>query len=482
MAGVPEAVSKSAEGTAEKYAPRVIIGAIAGPALGLVVWFAPLRAQPAAIHALSIMVFMVVYWIAEPVDHSVTALIGCFLFWTLRIVKFNVAFSGFADATPWFLFATMLMGSAASKSGLAKRIGFSIMRLLGSSYSRLLLSVIVFVFILNFLVPSGIAQLAIVAPMVVGIVAGFGLGPKSNVARGLFITLSYTCGLFNKMVLAGAASILTRGIVEKLTGQKIYWSQYFIAYLPAALITMFACWLTVLWLYPPEKKALPGGREYLEDAVKGMGPWTVPEKKTMWLLLLAIAFWSTDFLHHIDPAMIALGVALVLTLPKIGVLKTQDIREVNFLLIIFTAGALGMGTVLAATKGLDVLTGAMMTWMAPLLGRSFHSASVLYWSAFLFHFLMGTEVSMLSTSLPVIIKFAATHGYNPVAFALVWNFASGGKIFVYQSTVLILGYSYGSFESKDLIRVGLVLTAVEGLVLLFLVPFYWPLIGLHWLQ
>ncbi|MGH9764849.1 MAG: hypothetical protein ACREAC_28775, partial [Blastocatellia bacterium] len=63
MADVPHvAVSKSPEETAEKYSPRVIIGALAGPALGLVIWFAPLRAQPAAIHALSIMVFMVVYW------------------------------------------------------------------------------------------------------------------------------------------------------------------------------------------------------------------------------------------------------------------------------------------------------------------------------------------------------------------------------------------------------------------------------------
>jgi hypothetical protein len=35
-------------------------------------------------------------------------------------------------------------------------------------------------------------------------------------------------------------------------------------------------------------------------------------------------------------------------------------------------------------------------------------------------------------------------------------------------------------QGKDLIRVGLVLTIVEGLMLLFLVPFYWPLIGLQW--
>jgi di/tricarboxylate transporter len=85
---------------------------------------------------------------------------------------------------------------------------------------------------------------------------------------------------------------------------------------------------------------------------------------------------------------------------------------------------------------------------------------------------------MLSTSLPVIIHYAQTNGFNPQAFAMMWNFASGGKLFAYQSSVLMMGYSFGYFESKDLIKVGLVLAVVEGVILALLVPLYWPLIGL----
>lgn len=459
---------------------RALVGAVLGPLVGVALWFAPLDIAPAARHALAIVVFMIVYWVTEPIDHGVTALIGCYSFWALGIAKFDVAFAGFADNTPWFLFGAMLMGEAAARTGLAKRIGFKVMRLIGTSYARLLLSIIIFVFFLNFLVPSGMAQISIVAPIGIGIAAAFGLGPGSRIGRGLFIILSYTCGLFNKMILAGGASILTRGLVEKLTGKPIYWGQYFIAYLPADLITIFACWLVTLWLFPPEKKAIPGGQEFLDGALREMGPMTVDEKKTLAWLALAIALWATDFLHHISPAVVALGAGLVVSLPKVGVLKTRAIREVNFLMIIFIGGVLSMGEVLEHTKALDVLTQVMMSWMAPLLGNSFQSASVLYWTAFAYHFVLASELSMLSTSLPVIIHFATTHGYNPVAFAMVWNFASGGKLFVYQSSVLMLGYAYGYFEAKDLVRVGLILTVVEGLILMFLVPFYWPLIGLRW--
>ena len=55
--------------------------------------------------------------------------------------------------------------------------------------------------------------------------------------------------------------------------------------------------------------------------------------------------------------------------------------------------------------------------------------------------------------------------------------AAGGKLFVYQSGVLVVGYTYGFFQSKDLLRIGLWLTLVQFLILLLLVPFYWPLIG-----
>ena len=463
-----------------EHSTKTLVGALLGPLLAVAIWFAPLGLDPKIQHTLAIVALMVVYWAFEPIDHGLTGLLGCYLFWAFHIAKFDTAFAGFTDNTPWFLFGAMIMGEAAARTGLASRIGYIVMGLLGTSYARLLLSVIVLVLVLNFLVPSGMAQLAIIAPMIVGVMAAFGVNRGSNIGRGMFIILTYTCGLFNKMVLAGGASILTRGLVEKLTGKPISWTMYFIAYLPAVLLTIFACWLTILWLYPPEKKELPGGRKYLKDSLRALGPWSGAEKKTLAWLLLAIGLWSTDSLHGISPAVVALGIGLAVSLPIIGVLKTRDVRSINFLLIIFLGGALSMGEVMAKTKALDTLTGVMMSWMGPLLHQPFVAATTLYWTGFLYHFALASELSMLSTSLPVLIKFAQTHGLNPVAVAMLWNFASGGKLFVYQSSVLVLGYSYGQFESRDMIKVGAILTIVEGLIVMFLVPIYWPMIGIGW--
>jgi hypothetical protein len=61
----------------------------------------------------------------------------------------------------------------------------------------------------------------------------------------------------------------------------------------------------------------------------------------------------------------------------------------------------------------------------------------------------------------------------------LWTFAAGGELFAYQSGVLIVSYSYGYFAARDLMIMGAWLTIVEFLVLLVLVPVYWPLIGLQ---
>jgi di/tricarboxylate transporter len=140
----------------------------------------------------------------------------------------------------------------------------------------------------------------------------------------------YSCTLFAKMNLAAAANILARGLIEEQTSAQVLWGQRFLAFVPAALFTIVACWLTVRWLYPTEPHELAGGQRSLQDALKTMRPWSRDEQKTLVWLLLAIILWATDFLHHTDPAIVALGIGLLLTLPKIGVLDAKAIKSINF--------------------------------------------------------------------------------------------------------------------------------------------------------
>jgi solute carrier family 13 (sodium-dependent dicarboxylate transporter), member 2/3/5 len=438
----------------------------------------PLAIEPRAHSALAIGAFMILAWMTQVLDHGIAGIVGCFLFWMFGIARFETAFSGFADTTPWFLFGAVCFGIMGSKSGLARRLAYLVMRGIGHSYPRLLLGLIVSNFLLTAVVPSGIARVVIMAAIAMGLVEAFGLHKGSNVARGMFIILVYQATIFDKMLIAGASSITARGAIEKYGQVDVLWSQWFLAYLPCDILVMIIAWRLTLWLYPPETATLPGGAGFLKQQLREMGPWSSLEIKTAALMLVAIGLWVTDFVHHIPAPMIGLGIGLLAIMPVVGVLDTKDVRTINFLPIFFVAAAVSLSNVLVQTKALDVVTGVLFEWMKPHITGTWMSTMVLYWSAFLYHIAIGNEIAMLSTSLPILMTYAREHGINPLTLGMIWTFGAGPKVFIYESAVLVVGYSYGYFSTKDMLKVGAILSVVTFFILLVLVPLYWPLIGL----
>jgi solute carrier family 13 (sodium-dependent dicarboxylate transporter), member 2/3/5 len=441
-------------------------------------WLLPLGIAPQAHKALAVGLFMIAAWMTQVLDHGVAGILGCFLFWMFGIAKFETAFSGFADSSPWFLFGAVCFGIMAGKSGLARRLAFGVMRAVGHSYPRLLLGLIISNFLLTPIVPSGIARVVIMAAIAMGLTDAFGVGKGSNIARGMFIILVYQATIFDKMVIAGASSITARGAIEKFGGVDVLWSQWALAYLPCDLLVMIVAWRLALWMYPPETATLPGGSEYLQREIRAMGPWSTIEIRAALLMSLAVGLWVTDFLHHIPASMIGLGVGLLAIMPRIGVLDTDDVRKINYLPIFFVAAAVSLSNVLAQTKALDVLTTILFNWIQPFIGTSWRSTFVLYWAAFLYHIVIGNEIAMLATSIPPLMAFAKQHAIDPLALGMIWTFGAGPKLFIYESAVLVVGYSYGYFDAKDMLKVGAVLSLATAVILMMLVPWYWPLIGI----
>jgi len=480
MSAVPELLQAGAATSRPGPVSKAAMLRTLAMAIPIGFWFAPLGLDLKIQHVIAVTLFMIVAWISHSMDHALAGLAGCFLFWALKLAPFGTAFGGFAEPTPWFLFGAMLFGIMASKTGLARRLAYLVMLRIGSTYSRLLLGLIVSNFLLTFVAPSGIARVILMATIALGLIEAFGLDLRSNVARGMFITLTYTTGIFDKVVIAGAAAITARGLIETVGHVEVLWSRWLLAFLPFSVLTILISWRYTLRFFPPEKPALPGGSALLRQELRNMGPWSPAEKKAALLIGLAVVLWMTDFWHHISPAMIGLGVGLLAAFPGIGVLETEDVKKLNYLPIFFTAAAICMGNVLMATKTLDFLTGEIVVWLHPLVVNSFTASLVLYWSGCVYHVFLGDEVGMLSTSIPILMKFAHTHGMNPLFAGMVWTLSAGGRIFVYQSAVLVVGYSYGSFTARDMFRMGVFLTIVESILLLVFAPLYWPLIGIHY--
>jgi hypothetical protein len=64
---------------------------------------------------------------------------------------------------------------------------------------------------------------------------------------------------------------------------------------------------------------------------------------------------------------------------------------------------------------------------------------------------------------------------------LSWRLSRNSALFLdvkNQRKTQVLGYSYGYFTSRDLLKVGASLTVIQGFFIILLVLLYWPAIGL----
>jgi anion transporter len=444
---------------------------------GAAIWFSPLALASNTKAALAISAMMIIAWMTEVMEYASAGLVGLFLFWVFGIAKPEVIFSGFVNDASWFYIGAVFLGTMATKTGLPQRIAGFVVNRVGLTYSRLLLGLIVINFLLVFIVPSGVARVVIMAPICIGVINLFGVDKGSNIGRGIFLLVTYTCAIFDKMIIAGTGAITARNIIERIGGVDVTYSFWLLAFFPCSIVTILIGWRLTLWLFPPEIESLESRRSEVQAHFRSVVPWSPMATKACVLVLLALALWLTDWLHGISAAKVAFGVGLIGLLPFVEVLNAEDFRKANMLPYFFVAAALGMSEVLRETGGLKVLTDTFLGGMEPLLANRLIAVPVLYWTAFVYHFFTASEISMLATSLPILMEFAKTHGLDALWVGMVWTFAAGGKLFAYQSAPLIVGYAYGYFRHVDMLKLGALLTIVEFLALLFCTGIYWPLLG-----
>ncbi len=454
-------------------------GALLGAIVAITLWYVHLPLQTNAQHAIAIATLLITFWITEILPHAITGLLGCWLFWSLGVAEPRVALGGFSSDAPWFLLGALFIGAMATESGLAKRLAYAMLSSVGASFSRILLAFILTSFLMTFLIPSGPPRVILLGTIVLGVVKTYGLGRKSNVAKSLMLAITFSATLFDKGIIGSTPSILARNLITEFGRVAVPWSQWFIAFAPLDLFNIVITWWFLQRVFPPEMSELPGGIMSIREERARLGMWTTSEKKAVFWIVVGVSLWATDFIHHLNPAIVGMGIGLVATFPRVGVLTRDQIGKINFMIFLFMGSTISMAEVLRETGAIKVLAGALFGYIGPMLTTAFHSTLVLYWTAFVAHLMLASETAMVSISIPALMEFALSRGFNPLAMGMLWTFAIGGQLFIYQSLVLIAGYSFGCFNARDVFKLGAFFLIAENVMLLVLVPFYWPLIGIR---
>jgi di/tricarboxylate transporter len=243
----------------------------------------------------------------------------------------------------------------------------------------------------------------------------------------------------------------------------------------ASLLTFLLQWS----LFRPTAK-VEVRKDEIREQLTALGGLTRNEKVVLFWVVLAVIVWATDFVHHIHPAWVAIGCAILLSLPRIGdVLKPPDWAKVNIGTLFFLTAALGIGTVGGVTGMNKWVAGVVLPSHAP--SNIFMLALLLTAATVVIHFFLGSVLAVMGIVIPTMLAFTAGTGINPLVVTLIVYTSVACHFFLpfHHMNVLVgAGEAGGKYSDGEVLKLGLPMTLVVFFVTLCVEIPWWKLIGL----
>jgi len=454
-------------------------------------------AMPAKV-ALGMLAFAVIMWVTEAVTYPVSAVMIVGLIAIMLTFAtdpetgeavgasqgLSTAMSGFSSSAVALVAAALALATAMQATGLHRRLALYVLKLAGEKVSNIVIGAIVISIILAFFVPSATARAGAVVPILMGMVAAFGLEKESKLAALLVITATQAVSVWNVGIKTAAAqNLVAVGFIEDQLGQTVSWGQWFLWAAPWSVLMSVALYFIMRWAIKPETDAIAGGRELVEKQLADMGPMTGAEKRLTAVAVALLLFWATEgLLHPVSSATITIVAVAIMLTPRIGVMDWKYAQEhINWgTLVVFAAG-ISLGKFLLETGAASWLSestfGAIGLASMPIL------AAIALVSLFniLIHLGFASATSLASALIPVFIALAATLDApnGGIGFVIIQQFViCFGFLLPVSAPQNMLAYGTGAFTSKQFLRTGIPLTVVGYLLILILSATYWSWIGL----
>ena len=466
--------------------------------IGIMLLPTPAGLPVAGHRMLAVLAFAVVVWMTEALDYAVSGVVIAALMAFLLGLSPNpanptsmmgtsaglgLAFSGFANTALALVAAALFLAAAMTATGLDKRIALVILSHVGAETRHVVIGSIFVGFVMAFLVPSTTARVACLVPITLGIIAAFGVSKKGAFASMLMITTTQTASIWNVGIKTAAVqNMVAVGFIEKTFQHTITWLEWFVAAAPFAVLMSIALYFVMTRMMAPEVKEVPGGREAIRKSLAELGPMKASEKKLLAISLTLLAFWATEgIVHRFDTSSTTVAAVALMFLPGMGIMTWKEAQpKIPWGTVVLFGIGISLGTALLQTKG--------AVWLADLVVAQFglKNATALFILAVLSLFLtfihlgFASATALASAMIPIVIAVlqnVATPGINIIGMTMLLQFVvSFGFILVVNAPQNMVAYGTETFEARDFVRTGLVLTVIALALVLILGVTYW-----HWL-
>lgn len=431
-----------------------------------------------------------VWWVAEPFPTYVTSLVLMFMLLVTRTAGPKEIMEVLGMEVIWLNMLAFILGSMLVKVKLAKRMALWMIAKFGRTAASALFAFVIIQLILAPLIPATAARAVMTLPLMIVVAAIYGATSdnNNNFGRNLLLINLVGISVLSSMTMTGSsANLIAVGLIESMTGERVYYMDWATVGTPVAVAAMMIMWvLGRYWLFPISKEEqtpqVDGGIELVRKQYQELGGLRPEEKKAIGIFGLVLFLWMTDVFHmdwfgvEVGAAFAALLGAVIVLFPRYGVMQWSE-AEIPWHLLVFSAGAYAGGLALDRTGAAEWAVRHLFAGM-DLSTVPFGVAYTVVICVMMYSHLFTTSKTVRTLILmPIIIMLAKALGWNPLAFALpaalAIDWVVGLPISGKPNVIL---FSTNQYTVLDNLKYGLV-TCTVGVILLVVSAMTW----FHWI-
>ena len=440
----------------------------------LVAVIGALSALPPSMRAGIVVACAIVFWSTAVWPEHITAIAFFLIALLLHIAPPEVIFAGFSSPAFWMVFAGLILGVVVRSSGLAERLAIVLTGRAGGSFATVATMVVGLGLALTFVMPSSMGRVVMLVPIAVSLTEQLGYRPNSKGRTGIIMAAVLGAYLPSGAVLpANLPNIVLAASAEQIYGVRLSYAAYFISTFPVLGLLKAIVIVGLLTAFYGERPARAAG-------TAAARPWSDQERATAIVLFLSFAFWSTDFLHRISPAWIALGAALVCMIPQIGLFPVGAFnKDLNFVPVVHTAGIIGLGAVVAKTGLGDRLSQGFVL-IAPFADGAHLQNFMLLGLLSTLAGLVTTTTGVPAVLTPLAAGLSKASGLPLEAVLMSQTVGFTNIIFPYEGAPIVFAMHAAGLRLAELVKVLVALALITLLVLSPVTFAWWQLIGYPW--
>ena len=421
---------------------------------------------------LIVLAVMAVLFVTEIIPLAITSLGGAITLGLMGIITPKVVFSGLSDSTVVLFAGMFVVGAALFYTGLAQKIGETVVSHAGTSENGLMLAIMLVTATMSAFL-SNTGTTAALLPVVVGICAV----AKIPASRQL-MPLAFAAGIGGIITMVGTPpNIIVSGTLSKFGIEPFGFFEFAWIGIPLTIATIVFMMLIGKHLLPKHEITDAGD---VEQEVAAEDISNDPKKQLYsGLILLGVILamilgepLKEHFGINLPLSMVAVIGAMLCVLT--GCLnEKQAYTSIDWVTIFLFAGMMPVATALDQSGAGKMIADAVIGVMGADPSPYFATAVLFILSCVMTQFMSNTASCALLA--PIGISIAQGMGADPhavlMAIGVAASCAFGTPVGTPPNT-LVLGP--GQYKFTDYVKAGVPLILVCFVVSLIIIPMVWP--------